>query len=201
MSFMSSFDFILPTRISFGLGVSGELGRELEALGAKKVLIVTDKGIIKAGLLDRVAKSLEGKVHYEVFDGVEANPKDRNTEEGAAVAREMGADCVVALGGGSPIDAAKVVCILAPLGGRAQDYKGKEKVKGECLPLVTIPTTAGTGSEVTRWATVWDTDGAVAMKRSLDEPFGYAERAYVDLLLTLSCPWSVTCDTALDALS
>ncbi|NLO56150.1 MAG: iron-containing alcohol dehydrogenase, partial [Thermovirga sp.] len=70
MSFMNSFDFILPTRISFGLGVSGELGRELEALQAKKVLIVTDKGIIKAGLLDRVTKSLEGKVQYEVFDGV-----------------------------------------------------------------------------------------------------------------------------------
>jgi alcohol dehydrogenase class IV len=68
-------------------------------------------------------------------------------------------------------------------------------------PLWLVPTTAGTGSEVTRWATVWDTDGAVAVKRSLDEPFGYAERAFVDPLLTLSCPPAVTRDTALDALS
>ena len=199
MSFMSRFDFILPTRISFGLGVSGELGRELEALGAKKVLIVTDKGIIKAGLLDRVAKSLEGKVHYEVFDGVEANPKDRNTEEGAAVARKMGADCVVALGGGSPIDAAKVICILAPLGGRAQDYKGKEKVKGECLPLVTIPTTAGTGSEVTFASVITDTEKNY--KFSMRSTKIAAKVALLDPELTLTVPPAVTASTGIDALT
>ncbi|NLX86037.1 MAG: iron-containing alcohol dehydrogenase, partial [Clostridiales bacterium] len=135
MGLLDSFEFILPTRIKFGPGTVNQLAGELEALKAAKVLLVTDRGIVKAGLLDKVTRVLKNKVELTVYDGVEANPKDRNVEEAADLARRAGVDCVVALGGGSPIDAAKAVCVLALQGGRAKDYKGKGKIKDKCLPL------------------------------------------------------------------
>jgi alcohol dehydrogenase len=199
MGLLDSFEFILPTRIKFGLGVAGQLANELEALGARKVLIVTDRGIAGAGLLDRVTESLKGKVEFTVYDGVEENPKDRNVEEAAEFARRNGADCVVALGGGSPIDAAKAVCVLALQGGRAKDYKGKGKIKDKCLPLVTIPTTSGTGSEVTFSSVITDTDENY--KFTIKSPAIAARVAIVDPELTLTVPPAVTASTGIDALT
>ncbi|MGI6703774.1 MAG: iron-containing alcohol dehydrogenase [Clostridia bacterium] len=199
MGLLDSFEFILPTRIKFGLGVAGQLANELEALGARKVLIVTDRGIAGAGLLDRVTESLKGKVEFTVYDGVEENPKDRNVEEAAEFARRNGADCVVALGGGSPIDAAKAVCVLALQGGRAKDYKGKGKIKDKCLSLVTIPTTSGTGSEVTFSSVITDTDENY--KFTIKSPAIAAKVALVDPELTLTVPPAVTASTGIDALT
>ena len=199
MGLLDSFEFILPTRINFGLGVAGQLANELEALGARKVLIVTDRGIAGAGLLDRVTESLKGKVEFTVYDGVEENPKDRNVEEAAEFARRNGADCVVALGGGSPIDAAKAVCVLALQGGRAKDYKGKGKIKDKCLSLVTIPTTSGTGSEVTFSSVITDTDENY--KFTIKSPAIAAKVALVDPELTLTVPPAVTASTGIDALT
>ena len=199
MGLLDSFEFILPTRIKFGLGVAGQLANELEALGARKVLIVTDRGIAGAGLLDRVTDPLKGKVEFDVYDEVEANPKDRNVEEAAEFARRNGADCVVALGGGSPIDAAKAVCVLALQGGRAKDYKGKGKIKDKCLSLVTIPTTSGTGSEVTFSSVITDTDENY--KFTIKSPAIAAKVALVDPELTLTVPPAVTASTGIDALT
>ena len=199
MGLLDSFEFILPTRIKFGLGVAGQLANELEALGARKVLIVTDRGIAGAGLLDRVTESLKGKVEFTVYDGVEENPKDRNVEEAAEFARRNGADCVVALGGGSPIDAAKAVCVLALQGGRAKDYKGKGKIKDKCLSLVTIPTTSGTGSEVTFSSVITDTDENY--KFTIKSPAIAAKVALVDPELTLTVPPAGTASTGIDALT
>ncbi len=199
MGLLDSFEFILPTRIKFGLGAAGQLANELEALGARKVLIVTDRGIAGAGLLDRVTESLKGKVEFTVYDGVEENPKDRNVEEAAEFARRNGADCVVALGGGSPIDAAKAVCVLALQGGRAKDYKGKGKIKDKCLSLVTIPTTSGTGSEVTFSSVITDTDENY--KFTIKSPAIAAKVALVDPELTLTVPPAVTASTGIDALT
>jgi len=102
MGLLDSFEFILPTGINFGLGAVSRLTGELDDIGAGRILIVTDRGIVGAGLLDRITRLVEGRYEYTVYDGVEANPKDRNAEEAAALARDTGADCVVALGGGSP---------------------------------------------------------------------------------------------------
>jgi alcohol dehydrogenase len=199
MGLLDSFEFILPTRINFGLGAAGQLADEVEALGGRKVLIVTDRGIIKAGLLDRVTGPLKGRIEFAVYDGVEANPKDRNAEEAAALARRECVDCVVALGGGSPIDAAKAVCVLALQGGRAKDYMGKGNIKDKCLPLVTIPTTSGTGSEVTFSSVITDTDENY--KFTIKSPAIAAKVALVDPELTLTVPPAVTASTGIDALT
>lgn len=199
MSLLGSFEFILPTRINFGLGVVSGLDSELESLGATKVLVVTDRGIVEAGLLDRVTKPLKDKVEFAAYDGVEANPKDRNVEEAAEFAQKMGADCVVALGGGSPIDAAKAVCVLVLQGGRAKDYRGKGKIKDKCLPLVTIPTTSGTGSEVTFSSVITDTQENY--KFTIKSPAIAAKVALVDPELTLTVPPAVTASTGIDALT
>lgn len=199
MGLLDSFEFILPTRIKFGPGTVNQLAGELEALKAAKVLLVTDRGIVKAGLLDKVTRVLKNKVELTVYDGVEANPKDRNVEEAADLARRAGVDCVVALGGGSPIDAAKAVCVLALQGGRAKDYKGKGKIKDKCLPLVTIPTTAGTGSEVTFSSVITDTDENY--KFTIKSPAIAAKVAVIDPELTLTVPPAVTASTGIDALT
>lgn len=199
MSLFNSFEFILPTRISYGPGAVNRLGSELETLKAGKVLLVTDGGIVKAGLLDKVIKPLKDRVKFAVYDGVEANPKDHNVEEAAELARRMGADCVVALGGGSPIDAAKAVCVLALQGGKARDYKGKGKIKDECLPLITIPTTSGTGSEVTFSSVITDT--RENYKFTIKSPAIAAKVALIDPELTLTVPPAVTASTGIDALT
>lgn len=199
MGLLDSFEFILPTRIRFGPGVVNQLAGELEALKASKVLMVTDRGIVKAGLLDKVTRVLKDKVELTVYDGVEANPKDRNVEEAADLARRAGIDCVAALGGGSAIDAAKAVCVLALQGGRAKDYKGKGKVKDKCLPLVTIPTTSGTGSEVTFSSVITDTEENY--KFTIKSPAIAARVALVDPELTVTVPPAVTASTGIDALT
>ena len=199
MGLLDSFEFILPTRINFGLGIVNRLVSELDGFKAGRVLIVTDRGIVSAGLLDRVIRLVEGKLEYAVYDGIEANPKDRNVEEAAALARDTGAGCVVALGGGSPIDAAKAVCVLALQRGRAADYKGKGKIKDKCLPLVTIPTTSGTGSEVTFSSVITDT--RENYKFTIKSPAIAAKVALIDPELTVTVPPAVTASTGIDALT
>lgn len=199
MGLLDSFEFILPTGINFGPGVVNRLAGELDDIGAGRVLIVTDRGIVGAGLLDRITRLVEGRYEYAVYDGVEANPKDRNAEEAAALARDTDADCVVALGGGSPMDAAKAVCVLALQGGRVVDYKGKGKIKDRCLPLVTIPTTSGTGSEVTFSSVITDT--RENYKFTIKSPAIAARVALVDPELTVTVPPGVTASTGIDALT
>ncbi len=199
MDLLKSFEFILPTRIKFGPGIVGDIKDELGRLGAKKVLIVTDKGILRAGLLDKVTDRLGKGLEYNVYDEVEANPKDYNVRDAADLARAEGVDCIVALGGGSPIDAAKAASVLALQGGKAKDYRGKGKIKAKCLPLITIPTTSGTGSEVTFSSVITDTDED--NKFTIKDPAIAAKVALIDPELTLTVPPAVTAATGIDALT
>lgn len=200
MDLLKGFEFILPTRIKYGAGVVEELGGELDAIGAKRIMVVTDKGVIKAGLADRIIGILTNSgVEYMVYDEVEPNPKDYNVEDAAQIASDNGVDCIVALGGGSPIDAAKGVCVLALQGGKAGDYRGRGKIKGECLPLITIPTTSGTGSEVTFSSVITDT--RENFKFTIKSPAIAAKVAFVDPQLTLTVPPLVTASTGIDALT
>lgn len=200
MSVLDGFEFVLPSRIRYGIGVVDQLGNELEKIDARRVMIVTDKGIVKAGLCDRVTALLDSSgLEYVIYDGIEPNPKDYNVEEAAGIAREEKVDCVVALGGGSSIDAAKAVCVLALQGGKAVDYRGKGKIKDECLPLITIPTTAGTGSEVTFSSVITDT--RENYKFTIKSPAIAAKVALVDPELTLTVPPLVTASTGIDALT
>ncbi|MDR1709372.1 MAG: iron-containing alcohol dehydrogenase, partial [Candidatus Accumulibacter sp.] len=143
---IAAFDFILPTRVVFGVGAVKRLADEIEALGVRRPLLVTDKGLVACGVVEKVAGFL-GRFEPRVFDGVEANPKDRNVAEGAAAYLEHAADGVLAVGGGSPIDCAKSIAVLVANGRRKiKEFEGRDKPSKPLPPLVCVPTTAGTGS-------------------------------------------------------
>lgn len=194
------FDFILPTKIRYGAGVINVLGEELHALGAKNVLLITDKGLTKTAMFSRLTALIEKEgIRFAVYDAIEANPKDINVESCAEVARAEGIDTLVAFGGGSPIDAAKAVAVLARQGGKVRSYQGKGKIKDDCLPLLTIPTTSGTGSEVTFSSVITDTQEK--FKFTIKSPAIAAKTAIIDPELTLSVPPLITAATGIDALT
>ena len=195
------FSFELPTRIEYGVGVASKLGEEVRLLKAQKVSLITDPGIIKAGLLDKITSILkEEKLLYNVFDGVDPNPKDRNVERGAQVVRSFEADAMVAVGGGSVIDWAKAIGVLVSHDGkRIKDFEGKTAVKKPILPFIAVPTTAGTGSEVTFSAVITDTENNYKM--TVRSPFMAAKVALLDPKLTVTVPPHITASTGMDALT
>lgn len=197
---IAPFEFLLPTKIRYGAGILPVLGEELRLLGARTVMVVTDPGLVRAGMTARVLELIAAEgVRAILFDGVEANPKDVNVEAGAALARQEGVDTLVAFGGGSPIDAAKAIAVLARQGGTVRSYQGRGKIGPDCLPLLTIPTTAGTGSEVTFSSVITDT--AEHFKFTIKSTAIAAKTAIVDPELTLSVPPLVTAATGIDALT
>ena len=197
---INSFDFILPTKIRYGAGILKVLGEELKLLEAKKVMIVTDKGLVNAGMVKRITEIIEGEgMTFTIYDEIEPNPKDYNVEACAEKAREESIDTIVAFGGGSPIDAAKAATVLARQGGKVRDYQGKGKIKADCLPLITIPTTAGTGSEVTFSSVITDTKEK--FKFTIKSTAIAARTAIIDPELTLTVPPVVTAATGIDALT
>ncbi len=139
---LTTFDFSLPTRILFGPGTAGSAGEELKKYGCRRPLIVTDKGIRKAGIVERIADVFSASgMECAIYDGVEANPKDVNCEEGAEFARREGTDSLLAVGGGSPIDCAKSIgVLLAHDARRIKPYEGKTAAtrplppSSPCLP-------------------------------------------------------------------
>ena len=200
-SITTPFFFELPTKIEYGPGCLKTLPAHLTKLGGKKPIIITDKGIVGAGLLKKVTALLDASgFSYIVYDGTEPNPKDTNVRDGAAMAREFGADCLIALGGGSSIDCAKSVGVL--MAHNADDikkYEGKTAAT-EPLPLfITIPTTSGTGSELTFSSVITDTKSKYKM--TVKSPYTAAALAICDPELTLSVPASVTASTGVDALT
>lgn len=198
---IGAFQFTLPTKIVYGPGCLKELATELAAFGGKRPLLVTDGGVQKAGIADRVTALLdEAGVSYLVYDGVEANPKDVNVEEGARLAREFGADSIIAVGGGSPIDCAKSIGVLmAHNADKIKPYEGKTAATLPLPLLITIPTTSGTGSELTFSSVITDT--ANKYKMTVKSPFTAAKVAICDPELTLSVPPMVTASTGVDALT
>jgi len=198
---LKPFSFELPTRIEYGIGIIEKLKEELEKFQAKKVVIITDSGIMKAGLVNRVTSILDTSgIEYRIYDEVEANPKDYNVEKGSKIVREFNADVMVAVGGGSPIDCAKAIGVLVTHeGDRIKDYEGKTAVKRPILPLITIPTTAGTGSEVTFSSVITDTRNNYKM--TIKSPHIAAKVALIDPKLTITMPHHVTASTGVDALT
>jgi alcohol dehydrogenase len=197
---INGFDFVLPTKIRYGVGMVSVLGEELKFMQAKKVMLITDKGLVKAGMVEKIEKLIEAEgIEYIIYDDIEANPKDYNVELAAERAREAAIDTIVAFGGGSPIDAAKGVAVLAKQGGMVRDYQGKGKIKDNCIPIITIPTTAGTGSEVTFSSVITDTKEK--FKFTIKSTAIAAKTAIVDPELTLTVPPSITAATGIDALT
>ncbi|MDR0497269.1 MAG: iron-containing alcohol dehydrogenase [Treponema sp.] len=199
-NFRSMFSFELPTKITFGPGCVKELTNRLLELGVSRPLIVTDTGITVAGVLDKVLAVLPKSMNYQVFDGVEANPKDVNVSAGAEVYRAFDADCILAIGGGSPIDCAKSIGVLAAnVASGIKAFEGKNVPSKPLPPLVCVPTTSGTGSELTFSSVITDTRNKYKM--TVKNAFTAPKAAICDPELTLTVPTAITAATGMDALT
>ncbi|MBN2200187.1 MAG: iron-containing alcohol dehydrogenase [Candidatus Aminicenantes bacterium] len=181
----------------FGAGASGRLGEEAAALaGGGRALLVTDKGIVAAGIAGPAAAQLPG---VEIFDEVEPNPRHATVDRAGALARRLKPSLIVGLGGGSALDAAKAVALLATNPGSIADYEGRAKYKNRPLPVLAVPTTCGTGSEVTWVAVITHTGRRFKMSVKGPEMFPAAAVVDPDLLLTLPRP--LIGSTGMDALT
>jgi alcohol dehydrogenase len=197
---MLPFDFQCPTRIVFGPGKLTQLGQLAAGLGAVRVLVVSDPGIIAAGHAPRGIASLEQSgLTVSLFDGVEENPTTAHVEAGLAVAKQFRPDLIVGLGGGSSMDCAKGINFLYSCGGRIQDYWGEGKATGPLLPMIAVPTTAGTGSETQSYALVADAETHVKM--ACGDKRAAFRAAILDPELTLTQPPRVTALTGIDAIA
>ncbi len=200
MNLLKSFTFELPTKIEYGIGISGTLRDHIQRWGAKNVLVVTDKGIRASGLLAGLERQLqEANTRFVIFDEVEPNPKDQDVQHGAEQAQQLNADCLVAIGGGSPIDCAKAIGVVATHGGSVRRYADRQQITGKILPLIAIPTTAGTGSEVTFGAVITDT--REHFKFTVKHANTAPKIALVDPALTVTMPPALTAATGMDALT
>jgi oxygen-independent coproporphyrinogen-3 oxidase len=188
------------TRLVFGLDALARLGELARELGGRKVLLVTDRGIMSAGHADRAARSLESAgLEAAVFDRTQENPTESDVEDCVQFARQAAADLIVGLGGGSSIDTAKGCNVLLGNGRRMRDYWGYGKVRKPLLPLVAVPTTAGTGSEFQSYALI--THDETHQKMACGDPKIAAAVAILDPRLTLSQPRHVTANTGMDAMT
>lgn len=197
---MREFDFRCPTRIVFGPGRVAELGALTAELGVKRAMVVSDPGIIQAGHTGRCVELLNAAgVATLVFDGVQENPTTDNVDRGAEVARDYRPDAIIAVGGGSSMDCCKGINFVYSCGGRMQDYWGVGKATGPMLPMVAVPTTAGTGSEAQSFALI--SDAATHVKMACGDKRAAFRIAVLDPELTLTQPPRVTALTGIDALS
>jgi alcohol dehydrogenase class IV len=203
MNFTIPFTFSIAPQVIFGQGASQQIGDKCKELGAQKVLIVTDKGIIQSALDKKLAPHLEkAGIKYSLFDEVEPNPTSASIEKGGELCRQEKFDLLIALGGGSSIDTAKSISILSANSGALKDYAFKGTVdpsikKG--IPIIALPTTAGTGSEVTAGAVVKDIE--TKRKYLVTSLYTRATFSILDPLLTLTMPPRITAATGTDALT
>jgi choline dehydrogenase len=195
--------FEIPTVMKHGLGAIQTLADEAKALGVKRPLIVTDPGIVKAGLLDRATAPLKAAaMGYAVFDRVAPNPPIATVDEGAAFYASEKCDGIIGFGGGSAMDTAKSIGVVAANGGSILQYEwaDPQPIKHRIPPTICVPTTAGTGSEVTLWAVITDPKRHIKFNVGGTADIG-AWVALIDPELTLDLPPAVTAGTGMDALA
>jgi alcohol dehydrogenase len=186
-----------PTRVVFGSGSMSRLGQIVnEDLKAKRPFLVTDKGVEAAGIPAKAVSQLLG---IQVFDAIEQNPKHVTVNRGGEIVRKYQPDLIIGLGGGSVLDAAKAIALLATNPGKIEDYEGKAKYQTSPLPVVAIPTTCGTASEVT-WVSVITHTGR-KFKMSIKGPQMFPAVALVDPDLLLTLPAALIASTGMDALT
>ena len=197
---MTPFDFHCPTQLHFGPGRMEELGALTAKLGVSRVLVVTDPGIEEVGHAQRGVKLIEkAGLVTQLFDGVQENPTTENVDAGLVVAKEFQPEAIVAIGGGSTMDCAKGINFLYSCGGRMQDYWGVGKATADLLPMVAVPTTAGTGSEAQSFALISDPE--THAKMACGDKRAAFRVALLDPELTLTQPPLVTALSGIDAVS
>lgn len=195
----TSFDFQPHTRVVFGGGTLSRAGEIAKSLGGRRALVVSDPGIVAAGYPALAVRVLEeAGLSAAIFSGVEENPTSVHVEEGVAFAKQHGIDLIIGLGGGSSMDCAKGINFLLTNGGRMQDYWGGGKAAKAMLPLIAIPTTAGTGSEAQSFALISDPE--THQKMACGDPKAAAAVAILDPAITISQPADVTAVTGIDAI-
>lgn len=197
---MDSIDFQQRTRLIFGQNSIDRLGELAAELGAARVLVVSDPGVVSAGHFQRGFDSLtRAGLTVAAFHGVHENPTTDDVEAGAHVAQAERPDLLVAIGGGSSMDCAKGINFLYSCGGRMEDYWGVGKATADMLPLIAVPTTSGTGSEAQSFALISQADSHVKM--ACGDPRAACRIALLDPSLTLTQPPRVTALTGIDAIS
>jgi alcohol dehydrogenase len=194
-----SYQLSLPQKILFGERILDTLSDEVERLKLKKALIVTDIGVYQSGLVMPIKEQLSrAKVTSDVFSKAELEPSLMGLDNAAENFRKGNYEAIIGVGGGSSIDTAKGLSVLLAHGGKGCDYIGTDKIPGSGIPLLTIPTTAGTGSEVTNIAIFSDTEKE--LKVGMVSNYLLAKVALVDPVLTYGCPRNVTAASGIDAL-
>ena len=198
---MQFFDFQSSTRVVFGENTLDQLGDLTKELGGRRVLIVTDPGIIRAGIPEKALDSLKAaSLDTFVFDSVKENPTSRHVADGARFAKDQGGiDLLIGLGGGSAMDCAKGINFILTNGGRMEDYWGVNKATRPMLPSIGIPTTAGTGSEAQSFALISQED--THQKMACGDKKARFRTVILDPVLTVTIPKGVTAATGIDAIS
>jgi alcohol dehydrogenase class IV len=195
-----SANIAFPRYSRIGPGAINELPALIEALGLRRPLIVTDAYLTTTGAADRVIQLLRSAgLNAAVFDGTVPDPTTESLERGVDAVRAHDADCVIGFGGGSPMDSAKALAVLASQGGPMRKFKAPNSYSGPALPIIAIPTTAGSGSEATQFTVISDSDNDEKMLCPGMSFLPFA--AIIDYELTLSMPPRLTADTGVDALA
>ena len=194
------YGYFMPTVNLMGAGAVAEVGNQAKILGASKALIVTDKVLVGNGTVKKVTDRLEDAgVANVIFDGVHPNPTVGNVEAGEAIYKKEGCDLIIVIGGGSPIDAAKGVGLVIGNGGSIKDYEGVDKSKNPMPPFIAVNTTAGTGSEMTRFCIITDEERHIKM--AIVDWHVTPTVSINDPEMMASMPKSLTAATGMDALT
>lgn len=198
MNFQTSFQFLCPTKLVFEVGGAEILGEKLKAEGWKNAFITADKGILDSGLVKKITGTFEQNgMRHTVFSDFDANPTTRSIEKGSDIFKQSDCDVLVGIGGGSSMDTAKGIAILATNAGPLQAYEGADKIPNPVPPVVAVPTTAGTGAEVT--ASTVLTDRERKYKLSIRSNHLIPVVALLDPLVLCSLPPKVIASTGMDA--
>lgn len=192
--------FRIPGQITFGVGAAETVGAEAKRLGASHAFVLSDPNLQKIGVTDRVVASLSAHgLRSTVYTGIEFEPSIQSVAPAAAAAKASGCDLVIGLGGGSTMDTTKAVAVLTKNAGQAEDYLGIGLVKQRGVPVILMPSTSGTGAEITPNALFYVP--AAREKRAIVSPHIIPDVALLDPVVTLTVPPAVTAATGLDALS
>lgn len=193
-----TFTITQPTRLVFGAGAVKDLAKLVKEEGGSKPFLVVDPGLKKAGLLKKIAAPLKkAKMDFEVYDKIDPEPGLKLADAGCKLAAKSGCDCVIGVGGGSAMDVAKAISILLTNGGKAEDYLGLGKITKPGVPKIMVPTTAGTGAEVT-FTAVFINEKTGSKGGMNGDPL-YPDAALLDPELTISVPPHITAATGIDA--
>lgn len=197
---IAAYDFSFPTTISVGDGIAKNSGPTAKKMGATKVLIVADKGVINAGLTKTVEESLSKEnIPFVIFDDVVPNPREADCDRGYEFAQSEHVDFLIGVGGGSSLDTAKSIATLLTHGGKVLDWCGVDLLQRDIAPLIAIPTTAGTGSEVTPFAVVTNT--STKEKVYIFDKRCTAKIALLDPSVLLNLPSPIMASCGLDAMT